>query len=243
MKEQFGSTIDWQKPGSASHQVLRDGEIHLWWLPLQLNPEQSKSAFKLLSDVQQDKYHRRRTQGLKQAYLAGRYFLLNLLGHYTETPADKVLLDYSELNKPYLKNPQFNLQFNLSDTQIGDDYFGAFVFCKGRSVGVDIEWLHRKANFTAIATHRFSAEEQAYVADGSGGVNQQRSLAIWTRKEAFGNALNLVNDDDFEVYFASHDDEWRLKQIQIDQEIIACIAHRSHRNLKIKAFNWTNHFD
>ncbi len=258
MKEQLGFSVNWQPESLAKHPILHNNELHLWRLPLRLNSNQQATAIELLSDIQRDKYYRRQSEDLKQAYLAGRYYLLNLLGKYTKTLPNEVLLSYSELNKPYLSNKehdsnkQYNLQFNFTDTCIDGDFYGVFAFCKQRQVGVDIEWLGRDANFAAIAASRYCQQEQEYVADNDNTANGGRCLAIWTRKEAFGkalgkginfkmNALNLASPGEFELNFSSHEENWRLEQIQLTEDTISCVAYQGHQPLNIRAFKSANH--
>lgn len=261
MKEQYGAKLDWQEVHKEQHPALGDTELHLWWLPLTLNVSQQKTALSLLSDIQRDRYHRRKTSERKLSYLAGRYYLLNLLGAYTKTPANEILLSYSRLNKPSLSDKSYNIEFNFTDTTIGKkpnnkeseaNSFGLFAICKQHAVGVDIESLERSANFPAISADRFSKAEQNFVTDENGEVNAQRCLAIWTRKEAFGkaigkginfkmNALDLCSPNSFELDFNSHDDDWHLMQIQLSDNMISCVTHQGHQALEIKAFNSANH--
>ena len=258
MKEQLGFSVNWQPESLAKHPTLHNNELHLWWLPLKLNRSQQTVAHGLLNDIQRDKYHRRKSEDLKQAYLAGRYYLLNLLSKYTQTLPNEVLLSYSELHKPYLNNKkddnnnEYDLQFNFTDTCIDGDFYGVFAFCKQRQVGVDIEWLGRNANFSAIAASRYSDQEQAYVAANNNTLNRHRCLAIWTRKEAFGkalgkginfkmNALNLASPGEFEMNFSSHEKSWRLEQIQLAEDTISCVAYQGHQPLNIRAFKSANH--
>ena len=259
MKNQYGIIPVWQKLEHETHPALAETEIHLWCLPLKLSSIQQEKALTLLSDIQKDRYSRRKTTELKQSYLAGRYYLLNLLSHYTATPANEILLSYSRLNKPSLLDRKSNIEFNFTDTSTlhsqdptKKSSYGLFAFCKKHSIGVDVESLDRKANFAAISADRFSKEEQQYVADESGGVSPQRCLAIWTRKEAFGkaigkginfkmNALNLNSPNNFKLNFTSHNDEWRLIQLQLSDSLISCVAHQSHKNLDVVAFNSAEH--
>jgi len=260
MNAQYGKTLEWQQVTKGCHPTLSDNEIHLWWLPLTLSVTQEKVAQMLLSDIQKDRYHRRKSVERKLCYLAGRYYLLNLLGQYTATPANQILLSYTRLNKPYLSNKEHNIQFNFTDTNLNWSEgtatvasYGLFAFCKKRAIGVDIESLERCANFAAISANRFSKKEQQYVENENGTVNGQRCLAIWTRKEAFGkaigkginfkmNALDLSSGNSFDLNFSSHEQDWRLTQIQLPHNVISCVAHEGHQALEIKAFNSANHF-
>jgi len=252
MKEHYGLRPNWQQPKGKKHPDLSNNSIHLWWLPLQLNDKQEYIALSLLSDIQRDKYHRRRTIPLQKTYLAGRYYLLNLLSKYTKQDADKILLSYSSLNKPYLSNDEHDIQFNFTDTNFHNQSHGLFVFCKKRPVGVDIESLNRKANFSAISTQRFTPAEQEYVNNRHGNIDQKRCLSIWTRKEAYGkavgkginykmNQVDLVENDAYDINLNIEHQDWRLIQLQLNDELISCVVHQGHQSLDILTFNSANH--
>jgi len=225
---------------------LDHDELHIWWLPLELDNAQSVKALSLLSDIQRDKYHRRLTPELRYRYLAGRYYLLNLLGAYTKTAPEEVLLSYNRLNKPSLSDESFGLEFNFSDT----DGYGAFAFSKSRQVGIDIESLDREANFKAIADRRFTKQELEFVYQ-DGQLDTQRCLSIWTRKEAFGKAtgvginfqmneqnLFVAGDCSHEYQFRDSDGtNWRCLQLAFGDQFISSVVHEQHQELSIKAFN------
>ncbi|MBX2847885.1 MAG: 4'-phosphopantetheinyl transferase superfamily protein [Acidiferrobacterales bacterium] len=261
MKEQYGKKLLWQQIVEGQHPTIDESEIHLWWLPLTLDSAQQETALTLLSDIQRDRYQRRKTPERKLSYLAGRYYLLKLLSQYTAVPANEILLSYSRLNKPYLTSQHHNIEFNFTDTNIQIENedglttsrsYGLYAFCKNFAIGVDIESLDRSANFAAISDDRFSDSEQKFVTEKNGEVNKQRCLAIWTRKEAFGkalgmginfkmNALDLSSSDSFQLDFSSHDKDWRQTQIELPYRVISCVTHQGHQDLEIKAFNCVNH--
>ena len=252
MTTSHGLKLDWLSPNKGEHPILLNNQIHLWCVPLKLTHSQESIAIDLLSDIQRDKYHRRSNK-LKANYLAGRYFLLNLLAQYTSTEADKIQLSYSRLNKPFLSNKSDNkLQFNFSDTVIDDVCYGVFAFCKEHEIGVDIESKEREIDFKPIAERRFSEPELNYVTLENGEIDHQRCIAIWTRKEAFGkacgkginfkmNELNLLENNSFELNFHALNKDWRLQQIEIDQNLVCSVVHQHHQVLDIKAFNSLNH--
>lgn len=244
MIEKFGQDLNWSDASLASFPKLGKNELHIWWLPLQLDTSQSESALSLLSDIQRDKYHRRSSEKLRQNYLAGRYYLLNLLGAYSQKSPSEVGLSYSRLNKPSLSNRSIGLEFNFTDTQ----GFGAFAFTKHRQVGIDIESLHRESNFKAIAERRFTQQELDYVYQ-DGVLNAQRCLCIWTRKEAFGKAAGMginfqMNQRNLYGGQARNEhrfeDEqgvkWRCLQLQLGKAFISSVVHEQHTELELNAF-------
>ena len=252
MINQLGIIPTWQKQHQLSELCLKKDELHLWWLPLHLEDEQKEFTYSLLNQRQLDKYHRRAHPQLQSAYLAGRYYLLTLLGAYKKCKPAEIKLNYSRLNKPSLDmgspvREAEAIEFNFTDTTANNQSYGLFAFCLNNSVGVDIEAMSRTSNFSKIANRRFTEQELAYVKEASGELNPQKCLAIWTRKEAYGKATgkginfqmnerNLISAEDHEYHFNDEQKDWRLLQIQPEKDFIACVVHETHQPLSIKAF-------
>ncbi len=248
MIEILGFKPNWLAGKLSQVPTLQADQIHVWWLPLSLQESQVSEALKMLSDIQLDKYARRSTPDRKQAYLAGRYYLLTLLGLYTNTSPTEVLLSYSRLNKPYLSDDSLDVQFNFTDTRYDGLTHGAFVFSRAREVGIDIEARSRRSNFAAIAEHRFTAAEREFVTEHT-QVNPEKCLAIWTRKEAFGKAtgkgINFkMNEQDLSSgqqheldFFDTENNAWRLLQLEFGENLIASVVHQGHQKLEMKAFH------
>ena len=252
----LGQLLEWQTISPLRPPTLQAEELHIWCLSLSLKKHEREIALELLSDMQRDKFERRSTSQIQNAYLASRYYLLKLLAGYAGIDAEQVQLAYSRLNKPYLDPNLSGLEFNFTDTSYQDRSTGLFAFTKQRQVGVDIEALARRAEFRAIAAKRFSPAEITYASDGRGGIDPHRFLSVWTRKEAYGKAtgkginfrmrdIDLATDDSFELNFHSVDPlkaAYRLHQIRISKQFVASVVHQGHQPLTIKAFRSTNHF-
>lgn len=249
MIEKTGHSFNWKIASSVSFPTLADNQLHIWCLPLRLDPWQRQQALSILSDIQRDKYHRRATTELQEIYLAGRFYLLNLLGAYTKQSPKEVLLSYNRLNKPSLSVKTRGIEFNFTDT----DGYGAFAFSKHRQVGIDIEMVTRDANFDAIAKRRFTSTELEFVYQ-NGILNKRRFLAIWTRKEAYGkargvginyqmNARNLYSkngdlstENNEHLFSDNHDTPWRCLQFYFEDSFIASVVHEGHQKLDIQAY-------
>ena len=244
--EKLGLSLQWQGAVIESFPSLADDELHIWWLPLKLDQAQSTVALNLLSDLQRDKYQRRAASKLKKNYLAGRYFLLHLLGAYTAQAPQQIKLSYSRLNKPSLSDSSLEVEFNFTDTQ----GYGVFAFSKRRQVGIDIESSSRKINFKGIADRRFTKQELDFVYQNA-ELNPQRCLSIWTRKEAYGKATGMgINfqmnqrnlyqastDNSYEYKFEDDNEtKWRCLQLQLGDQFISSVVHEGHQQLKLKAF-------
>ncbi len=249
----LGLTPDWHTASLQNIPVLNDQELHVWCLPLKINANQKSIALNMLSDIQRERYHRRHIAG-QSSYLAGRYYLLQLLAAYTKQDPAAVKLSYTRLNKPYLSFHEGGITFNFTDTDSAEGPIALFAFCRDREVGVDIEAISRKSNFRAIVKKRFTESEQAFVTDSSGDVIPERFLAIWTRKEASGkatgqginfkmNSRELLSFDKAGLACSNHNyfDEqglpWRLSQLNLKSQHIGCVVHASHEPLRLRAFD------
>jgi len=249
--ELLGKTLEWHASDLNSPPSLAENELHLWYLPLKLSASQADQAIGMLNQQQLNKLNRRSDQELKQAYLAGRYYLMSLLAAYNSMSVEEISLAYSRLNKPYLKPNPCNIQFNLTDTCLDGKSVGLFAFTQVATVGVDLEFLNRQSRYSAIVTRRFSEAETDFVTLDNGKIDERRFLALWTRKEAYGKAIgqginfkmrdmDLASPDSFELNFHSQDGQdlaLRLEQIQIEDNLIAAVVHSGHKRLEIKSFS------
>jgi 4'-phosphopantetheinyl transferase len=253
--QQLGHILKWQTAETGSTPDLRTDDVHLWKFDLRLNDSESALALQFLNDIQRDKYHRRSTSQLKEAYLAGRFHLMQLLAAYGGTTPHEVKLGYSRLNKPQLAPNLKNLEFNYTDTSENQNSIGLFAVTYNNAIGIDIEARSRQSDFLAIANKRFSQQELDYVTKARGQIDAQRFLCIWTRKEAYGKAtgkginftmrnMNLASPGAFELNFLADEEAkppFRLQQFHVGERYIAALVHQGHRPLSIKAFRSMNH--
>lgn len=248
MIEKLGITPHWQTMAISDAGGLEDDQLHIWWLPLRLNHSQKLVAKGLLNSTQHDKYTRRATSELQEAYLAGRYYLLHLLAAYAHCKPDEVNLSYSRLNKPSLSHQERSIEFNFTDTTVDGVEHGLFAFTKRHQVGVDLEARARRSNFAAITAKRFTPNEIEFVTNAeTKEVDPERFLAIWTRKEAFGKATGMginfkMNQRDLasdkpELNFVDQDNQaWRLLQLELGDTLLASVVHAEHQPLSLKAY-------
>ncbi len=221
-------------------------EVHLWCIPLELDSHQAKQAKNLLSQHQRDKFERRNSEKLKNAYLASRFYLSSLLAAYAKTPIDQLKLQYSRLNKPFIVTEN-RLQFNFTDTFIDQDQaVGLYAFTLEKQIGVDVESIHRQGDFTKILARRFSDAEIARV-ETEQNLRKPNFLKYWTRKEAFGKARGLginftMREHDFSnaqhrfAYQCDDESNWLFQQIQLEPDLIACVVRESDQAFECKLF-------
>ena len=234
--------------GENCENDIRADDVHVWCLPLKLQPLESDAAMKLLNSHQQDRYARR-PKDQQEPYLAGRYFLWRLLSSYTGKTIEDLVIDYNRLGKPYLKGNTELIEFNSTDTSILGRYYGIFVFTKKQDIGVDLEYSRRRANYSKIAAKRFTQEEQDFIGYPS-KIDAGKFLKIWTRKEAYGKAkgvginfsmnnLNLFGQHQTFRFVDSENQAWSLQQIEFaETELLACVVRSSDQPFNIRLFNY-----
>lgn len=263
------TSLTWQHVAVEQIPAPSVGVLHMVYVPLciggksLLSDSQRLNAVELLSDIQWDRFERRTAGTSKEAYLAGRYYLLSLLGQFSNQAASDVTLSYNRLNKPSLQPNPVGLEFNFTDTTFAHkDHMvsvGLFAFTLHAQVGVDIEAEHRQAAAEQIAARRFSTTELAFYssaqADCETDSQQARFLQVWTRKEAFGkacglginfkmNELNLINyttaqspEPIHQHSFTHREQAWSLQQFFAPRNEIACVTHAGAQPMPISAFH------
>lgn len=123
-----------------------------------------------------------------------------LLGGYVQCEPRQLRFSYSEHGKPYLENSN-NIFFNVSHSHA----MAVFAFGRGRHVGVDIEYMRRDLDITAIATRFFSPREVAALSGLPTDLQAQAFFNCWTRKEAYIKARGegiFFGLDNFDVSLA-----------------------------------------
>lgn len=157
-------------------------ELHLFYLDIgQLGDTHYGEAIQIMSTSERaraDKFMRG-----KETYIASRWLLRRVLGHYLELAPEAVTFARTDKGKPYL--PGHDLQFSLSHS--GD----LVVLALGRAplIGVDIEASGGARELTAIAERYFHPHEFALLQALDDEDKPGYFYRLWTLKEAFFKAL------------------------------------------------------
>lgn len=245
----LGRRVVWQERAISAAQTLSAHELHIWALPLSLSARQTEAALGLLNARQHDRYQRRQSAAQKEVYLAGRYYLLQLLAAYCAAPIEDLVLHYSRLGKPRLDAKFGELQFNFTDTQSDSGNIGLFAFARHQHVGVDIESRERRSDYSRIAQRKLTDAELNHVQCADGSINTERFLALWTRKEAYGKAigkgvnfrmrdLHLASDDHAHQFSDPFDAQstWQLEQFLVGDKHIGCAVYSGDTVLELQTF-------
>ena len=118
-------------------------------------------------------------------FLAARILLRGVLGALHHGNPECIELGKNAWDKPHLRVPASDWQFNLSHSH----GWLALAVSQVGEVGVDIEYAARSNAIERLAQRYFSSHEQAWLAEASAADYRQRFFDIWTLKEAYIKAV------------------------------------------------------
>ncbi len=159
--------------------VLADNEVHLWVVNL------SAERDLVLSFDEQKRAERYKIEKPRQQFAMARTGLRLLLSNYLNSAPTGIRFMYADHGKPWISHPETDLQFNVSHSQ---DY-ALIGFTQGHPIGVDIEWLGRKADVESLTTRFYSDSEQSALAVVPSTARHHAFLDCWVQKEAYLKSL------------------------------------------------------
>ncbi len=236
----YGKKLDWLELSQIQVPRIEVGEIHLWWVDLDVPADRCSEFMPMLSPAQLRRMQRLPGPQRQNRYLAGRGYLHSLLQAYL--PGDSIELEFGKLGKPRLLQASRPLHFNFSDT-CGR---GLFAFTLENSVGVDLESLSRRGRFQSIIDRRFAPEERSCLRKN----DPVDFLSCWTRKEAFGKAMGvglqyptnehvLCQSLDKPEHITA-DQQWCLQQLflpAMPDDFVACVVSKGQQIKRLVAMS------
>lgn len=216
---------------------LTPDAVHVWRAPLPATPDRMATLESTLSADELARGQRFHFERDRQHFLAARGTLRLLLARYLEMAPDTLRFNVTPFGKPWLVDPPYAIQFNVSHAHGR----ALFAFAVGRRVGVDIEWLRPELTGVEIARRFFSPAEVAALEGLSPAERPAAFLRCWTRKEAFvkarGEGLSLPLDrfdvdiapDSSSALLATRPDAqeaaaWRLLDLPAPPQYYAALA-------------------
>ncbi len=123
----------------------------------------------------------------RQAYIASRGILRNILAHYTQAAPEALVFDYNHEGKPVLAAGCGGdwLHFNVTHSA----QLALYALRRGGAVGVDVEQMRDLEDLEALAESTFSAAETAALRSLPVYQHVEAFFTCWTRKEAFIKAV------------------------------------------------------
>ncbi|HTQ79326.1 MAG TPA: 4'-phosphopantetheinyl transferase superfamily protein [Thermoanaerobaculia bacterium] len=167
-----------------SRLALAEGEVQVWAVPLDPEPPEVARLQRLLASDELERASRFRFDLHRRRYIVGRGVLRRLLGAYLGADPAGLRFGYGPRGKPELPDHP-GLGFNLSNS----DDLALVGFCRGREIGVDVEFLKSMADLESIATRFFSRSEVLALAGLPEEQKKEGFFNCWTRKEAYLKAV------------------------------------------------------
>jgi 4'-phosphopantetheinyl transferase len=168
---------------SPQQLALEADEIHVWRAHLDCNETVLGQLEATLASDEKARANRFVFLRDRNAFIAARGILRELLGQYLHRGAAELEFDYGAQGKPALRteSPQKSVQFNISHSH----GVALLAFALGRQVGVDVELVRPDFAGEKIAERFFSPQEVAELRNLPPTLQEEGFFLCWTRKEAY----------------------------------------------------------
>ena len=197
--------------------MLAPHEIHIWTVPLVVDPAELDRLRGLLSAPERERAARYLHAPSREQFTVTRARLRLLLGRYLGTEPACVEFGTSNTGKPTL--PGTGLSFNVSHTQ----GLALIAVAAGREVGVDVERVRTQPTHLDMATRYFTPGESRRLNALPPTESERAFFHVWTRKEAFLKAIGLGLSHGLERFEVAvpPDEPCRLLHIDGDADVAA----------------------
>jgi 4'-phosphopantetheinyl transferase len=163
-------------------------KLHLWCARPDdlIDAEAAQACLQLLSADELSRWRRYKFERSRREYLATHALARTAISHQLGIAPNALRFHVDGFGKPSLV-PECGLTFNLSNSS------GLVVCIVGESgaLGVDVEPFARAESICQVAQKVFSPLELAQLSELSAGHQLQRSLQLWTLKEAYIKARGM----------------------------------------------------
>jgi len=164
---------------------LKPKEVHVWSEDLEINTEQEKEKFALLSPDEVRRAERFRFPIHKRRFIAARSALRELIGLYINVPPKSLAFGYNSYGKPSVIGADFSaLQFNLAHS----NELAVFAFTLNHAIGIDVEKIQDRYT-QAVAKRYFTKQENEDLMLLSSEKRVSGFYCLWAYKEAVIKAI------------------------------------------------------
>ena len=243
---QAGACVSWTAAPLALE--AKRNEIHIW----RLNANDPNVALLASNATEAEQSHakRYRLPASRNEFIVARGFIRFVLGRYLSIPPGSVRIRAGQHGKPELAGDfhRDRLTFNLAHSA------GVILVAitVGHQIGIDIEFLDSKVQFSEIARTIFSQTEQSWLSQLPDDQRQLNYFRCWTRKEAFVKALGEGLSDrirQVEIVPAAvgllarvagipAGDRWMIKDLDAGDRFAAALAV-SNRDCRVRLWDWS----
>ncbi|HEX5348122.1 MAG TPA: 4'-phosphopantetheinyl transferase superfamily protein [Pseudonocardiaceae bacterium] len=166
--------------------TLRDTEVHIWRLALDLSAPRLTALAATLSSDERTRAAAFAFEGTRRRFIARRGQVRELLGSYLGLPAGDLEFHYGTWGKPEIAG-ELRLRFNVSHS----DELALVALTTRYAVGVDVQRVRRLPDASRLARRFFAPAEVRTL----GHIPDYRFFGCWVRKEAYikatGRGLSL----------------------------------------------------
>jgi len=185
----------WERPRRV---WLTGDEVHVWRAPLDVSPPTRKKLEQTLAADERARAQRFLRPIDRGRFVVGRGVLRTILGQYLCREPAALRICYNRYGKPALAeqpgDDTASLTFSVSHSQ----GLALYAVARGRSVGIDLEYMDAQIAHEQIAEHLFSAHELDMLHVLPAQLQRDAVFVCWTRKEAYlkarGIGLSLAPD-------------------------------------------------
>ena len=231
---------------------LQTGQVHVWRVPLNQNPERLPELKEVLSPDERARAERFRFDKDRNQFIEARAALRLLLSQYLSVSPKELTFCFGVHGKPALANGLSNngLRFNLSRR----DGLALIAVTNDREIGVDVELIQADLPVFEIAEVSFSENELAALRSLPESLRAAGFYNCWTRKEAYVKArgegfsfplkqfdVSLTPDDParlLEVRGSDTEaDRWTLQVLPVGDAYVAALAFEG-REVNVISEDW-----
>jgi 4'-phosphopantetheinyl transferase len=226
---------------------LEGNEIHVWRAHLDCDETVLAQLEGTLASDEKARADRFVFQRDRNAFVATRGILRELLGRYVNRAAAHLEFDYGAQGKPALRSEssQKSVQFNVSHSH----GVALLAFALGRQVGVDVELVRPDFAGEKIAERFFSPQEVTELRSLPPLLQDEGFFLCWTRKEAYikarGEGLQIPLQS-FHVSLtpgkpanlqAADSSRWSLRSLRPDPRYVAALVGEG-RDWHLRGWEW-----
>ena len=175
-----------------SEELFRSGkEIHVWQSTLENCPDHLYT----LSTDERNKAERFRNPANQHRYMASHSILRFILAKYSGCDAAALQFETNTYGKPFLANynEKYKIHFNMTHSENR----ACYIISINKEVGIDIEYIKEKFDWSNIASSFFSSQEVLQVKSLPLVDQVQAFYSLWTRREAllkaYGTGLSSID--------------------------------------------------
>jgi 4'-phosphopantetheinyl transferase len=227
--------------------TLETDEVHVWRACLDYDEAILRQFEVTLAPDEKTRADRFVFQPDRNAYIATRGILREILGRYVQRGAVQLEFEYGAQGKPTLRaeSARKSIQFNVSHSH----GLALFAFSVGRHVGVDVELVRPDFAGEKIAERFFSPQEVMELRSLPPALQDEGFFLCWTRKEAYikarGEGLQIplksfhvsLTPGEPEHLHAADSSRWSLRSLRPDPKYVGAVVGEGG-NWQLRGWDW-----